>query len=155
MDHSAELLWLFGWRWLSLLQLFMAGRSASLSRAYVKELAVAMPPRSSTSACGVTEEAASWGEEHPSWDRGAKGHKTTHSTWNRPSGTPSCQQRKECFPFHFLFQFWFFFTVSPKRKKRRKEKKKWLQQNLFILQEIIAAAFFGNMQLSWWETTHK
>lgn len=31
----------------------------------------------------------------------------------------------------------------------------YLQQNLFVLQEILSAAFFGNMQFSWWETTHK
>lgn len=35
MDHSAVLLWIFGWRWLLLLQLFMAGTSALLSKANV------------------------------------------------------------------------------------------------------------------------
>lgn len=57
MDHSTELLWIFGWRWLLLLQLFMAGRSALLSKAdIVKDVAVCWaqwPSCSSTQHTGA------------------------------------------------------------------------------------------------------
>lgn len=54
---------------------------------------------------GLLGQVCLSGEEHPSWDRVAVVHWMTRSSWDRPSGTPSCQQLEECFPFIFLFLF--------------------------------------------------
>lgn len=159
MDRYAELLRLFGWRWLLLLRLFMAGRSALLSKANdVEELAVCCaqwPPRGSARGGGLLGQGCLSGEEHPSWDRVATVHWKTHGSWNRLSGTPSCQQLEERFLSLFLFYFWFFYDYEKKKSNFLGHCSLYVQQNLFILQEIISAAFFGNMQFSWWETTHK
>lgn len=70
MDLYTELLRLFGWRWLLLLQLFMAGRSALLSKADdVKELAVCRaqrPPCGGARGGGLLGQGCLSGEEHPS-----------------------------------------------------------------------------------------
>lgn len=105
---------------------------------------------------GLLERECLSGEAHPSWDRVAMVRWMTHSSWDRLSGTPSCQQ---LFSFSFPFLIFHFFMFLEKQTNKTKGLSRAVfpvcQQNLFILQEILFAAFFGNMQFSWWETTHK
>lgn len=79
MDHTAELLCIYGWRWLLLLQLFVVGRPAPLFKAdVVQEMAVCWAWLWHTAAhdTGVHSKAGQrWpagagvsclaGEEHP------------------------------------------------------------------------------------------
>lgn len=166
MDHSAELLWIFGWRWLFYCNcLWLEGQRAvqgwgCQGRGCVLDLVATEQPHTTHGSTPSKARGGSLeqGWLHPSWARTAVVHWMTHSSWDRPNRTPSCRQLEEHFLFPFLFLIFDFFFKFLKKKKSSNflgQCSLYLQQNLFILQEILSAAFFGNMQFSWWETTHK
>lgn len=172
MDRSAELLWIFGWRWLFYCNcLWLEGQCAvqgwgCQGRGCVLDLSTQLCGLSShtqhMAALQARQEVASWSragcilpEPGQQWCTG----------WHTPHGTGQTGLRrannlKNIFFFLFFFLFLIFFLSFWKKKKKKSSNflghcSLYLQQNLFILQEILSAAFFGNMQFCWWETTHK
>lgn len=163
MDHSAELLWMFVWRWLFYcncpwLECQCAVQGCGCwGRGCVLGLVAIEQPHTTHGSTPSTARGGSWSragcilpEPGQQW---CTGWHTAHE--NR---TPSCQQLEEHFLYPLLFFLIFDFFMFLRKKKSSNflgQCSLYLQQNLFILQEILSAAFFGNMQFSWWETTHK
>lgn len=163
MDHPAELLWIFVWRWLFYCNcLWLEGQRAvqgwgCQGRGCVLGLVAIEQPHTTHGSTPRRQQVASWSrvgciipEPGQCWMTQLMGQAKQDSI------TPTIR-RTFSFPFFFLI-FIFDFFMFPRRNKSSNflgQCSLYLQQNLFILQEILSAAVFGNMQFSWWETTHK